>query len=58
MTVTFDAELWLWDARKADTWTFVTVPADISEDIRELAAGPRHGFGSLRVKATIGESKW
>ena len=56
--VTFDAELWIWDARRSDTWTFVTVPADVSEDIRELAAGPRHGFGSIRVKAAIGESKW
>ena len=29
-----------------------------ARDIRELAAGPRHGFGSIRVKAAIGESKW
>ncbi len=58
MMVTFDAELWLWDARRADTWTFVTVPADVSEDIRELTAGPRRGFGSVRVRAAIGGSTW
>ena len=56
--VTFDAELWLWEARRADSWTFVTVPADVSEDIRELAAGPQRGFGSVRVRATIGGSTW
>ncbi|MEY9863223.1 hypothetical protein ABH935_008872 [Catenulispora sp. GAS73] len=57
MMVTFDAELWLWEAR-ADSWTFVTVPADVSEDIRELAAAPRRGFGSVRVQAAIGGSVW
>jgi hypothetical protein len=56
--VTFNAELWLWEARRADSWTFVTVPADVSEDIRELAAAPRRGFGSVRVRAVIGGSVW
>lgn len=58
MMVTFDAELWLWDARKADSWTFVSLPADLSQEIRELTAGPRRGFGSVRVRATIGASTW
>jgi uncharacterized protein DUF1905 len=31
---------------------------DASEDIRELAGGRRRGFGSLRVRATIGASTW
>jgi hypothetical protein len=56
--VTFDAELWLWEARRTDNWTFVSVPADISEDIRELTAEPRRGFGSVRVHAAIGGSRW
>lgn len=55
---TFDAELWIWDARRADNWTFVSVPADVSEDIRELAAAPRRGFGAVRVRAVIGGSEW
>jgi hypothetical protein len=58
MVVTFDAELWLWDARRPDTWTFVSLPVDASEDIRELAAGPRRGFGSVRVRVTVGGSTW
>ena len=26
MVVDFDAELWIWDARRQDSWTFVTLP--------------------------------
>jgi hypothetical protein len=56
--VVFDAELWLWDARRADAWVFVGLPAGESEEIRDLAGGLRRGFGSLRVRATIGRSTW
>jgi hypothetical protein len=56
--IVFDAELWLWDARRADAWTFVSLPASESEEIRDLAGGLRRGFGSLRVRATIGGSTW
>ena len=56
--VVFDSELWLWDARRADTWVFATLPAEASEEIRDLAGGLRRGFGSLRVRATIGGSTW
>ncbi len=55
----FSAELWLWDARKPDSWTFVTVPADESEAIRESTMQrPRAGFGSVRVTVTIGSTSW
>ncbi|MCP2325266.1 hypothetical protein HDA40_003773 [Hamadaea flava] len=58
MIVQFDAELWLWDARKLDSWTFVSLPADASQEIRELTEGPRRGFGAVRVRVTIGSSTW
>ena len=58
MVVVFDAELWRWDARRADSWIFVSLPAEASEEIRDLAAGPRRGFGSLRVRVTVGDSMW
>ena len=55
----FEAELWQWDARKAVTWTFVSVPAELSDEIRERAAAlPPAGFGSVRVTVTIGRSTW
>jgi hypothetical protein len=56
--VDFEAELWRWEARRDDSWIFVSLPVDASEDIRELAGGRRRGFGSLRVRATIGASTW
>lgn len=58
MILAFDAELWVWDARRSETWTFVSVPAEASDDIRELTDGQRRGFGSVRVRATVGGSTW
>jgi Domain of unknown function (DUF1905) len=57
MPYTFTARLWIWDARRSDTWTFVTVPPEISDELRDLA-GPRNGFGSLPVEVAIGGSTW
>jgi hypothetical protein len=56
---TFDAELWMWDARQADSWTFVSLPAEASAEIREsVGATPRRGFGSVRVRVTVGDTTW
>lgn len=52
----FDAELWRWEAQEA-AWVFLTVADVVDEDIR-LLAGPRNGFGSVRVQVTIGASTW
>ncbi|RAK29429.1 uncharacterized protein DUF1905 [Actinoplanes lutulentus] len=54
----FSAELWIWDARRDETWTFVSLPADSSALLRDVAGGVRRGFGSLRVRAAIGGSTW
>ena len=56
--IVFDAELWPLDARRADAWVMVSLPVDDSEEIRDLASGPRRGFGSVRVRVTIGNSTW
>jgi hypothetical protein len=58
VVIEFDAELWIWDARRSDTWTFVSLPVEASEEIREMTAGERRGFGSLRVRVTVGNSTW
>lgn len=50
----FTAELWRW---KDGSWCFVTLPADLSADLR-MEAGPPRGFGSVRVEARIGGSVW
>jgi hypothetical protein len=56
-TCTFTAPLWLWDARAADRWFFVSLPADESEELRALPRPPR-GFGSIPVRVIIGSSSW
>jgi hypothetical protein len=56
--VVFEAKLWIWEARRSDSWTFASLPAEASEEIRELAGGRVGGFGSLRVRATIGGTSW
>ncbi|MGN9909465.1 DUF1905 domain-containing protein [Phytohabitans sp. LJ34] len=60
MIVDFEAELWIWDARRDDSWTFVTLPVDASDEIRDrtAATGPRRGFGSVRVRVTVGTTTW
>jgi len=59
MRFTFDAELWLWDARRTDSWTFVSLPAPVSEEIRDrVGATARPGFGSIRVTVTVGGTTW
>lgn len=54
----FDAELWRWDARRHEVWTFVSLPHDASAEIREIAGAIPRGFGSVRVTATIGRTTW
>ena len=56
--VTFESELWTWAARRHDSWTFVSLPGEVSEEIRELTAGQVRGFGSVRVRVTVGGSVW
>jgi Domain of unknown function (DUF1905) len=58
MQIDFEAELWTWDARPNETWTFVALPAEESDVILERAGGLSNGFGSLRVQAHVGGSSW
>jgi hypothetical protein len=58
VVVVFDAELWIWEARRADSWTFVSLPADASEQIQDQTGGRQRGFGAVRVRVTVGGSTW
>ena len=51
----FRALLWLYPGPGG--WHFVTLPRNVAEQV-EAEAGPRHGFGSVRVAATIGQTTW
>lgn len=56
MDFDFTAEVWLWDAR--DAWHFITVPREESEVIGSVGEPLARGFGSVRVAATIGSTRW
>ncbi|MFC5179181.1 DUF1905 domain-containing protein [Nocardioides taihuensis] len=47
----------LWEHHGEGAWVFVTVPADVSEEVRLLAGEPR-GFGSVRVEVEVGATTW
>ena len=51
----FTSPLWKYSGESA--WHFVTLPADVSARIKFLQHG-RRGFGSVRVAAAIGASRF
>lgn len=58
MTFEFEATLWLWEARRADRWTFVSLPTDVADEILDVAGPAERGFGSLRVEVRLGTTTW
>lgn len=59
------AELWLWTTDKAPaSWHFLTIKGQVADDIhatalmRRMESGPKRGWGSIKVRATIGHSSW
>ena len=56
-TYRFTSRVYRWDERANDSWYFVDVPAEESDEIRDRPRMPR-GFGSVRVEATIGGTTW
>lgn len=48
----------LWRHHGDAAWYFVTLPHGVADDIDELTAPTRRGFGSVRVEVTIGTSTW
>ena len=55
--ITVTGSLWLWTGDNG-AWHFVTVPAELSDEIRAHAMVALRGFGSVRVEARIGEVRW
>ncbi len=57
MIIEFTAAVYRWAAREDSAWFFAAVPPELSEDIREIPR-PYRGFGSVRVRARVGDSEW
>ena len=47
-------ELFPWTEGKGDSWVFLTVPRDESEEIKEIAPSGK-GFGSVKVECRIAD---
>ena len=52
----FDAVLW--ETQSMGAWVFVSLPQDLSDEIRAEPRPPRPGFGSIRVSVTVGPVTW
>jgi hypothetical protein len=55
LELAFEGEVWQHDSPSG--WCFVTLPADLAEEVRERVP-PGPGFGSRRVVASLGTSTW
>ena len=52
---TFDAEIWVNPGEAG--WHFVTMPADVADEVRARTAGERP-FNSVPVTVTVGGTSW
>lgn len=57
--------LWLWTSTNAPaSWHFLTISGQAADDIhatalmRRMEGGPKRGWGSVKVRATIGATQW
>ncbi|NEW38657.1 DUF1905 domain-containing protein [Nocardia cyriacigeorgica] len=53
---TFTARLW--EHHGQGSWHFVDLPEEIADEIEEIYGHRSGGFGSVRVRVTIGGSRW
>jgi len=52
----FKSNVWLYPGMAG--WHFVSIPQDISEDIKNHFGGMKRGWGSLPVMVTVGTTNW
>lgn len=52
----FKAELWLYPGEAG--WHFLTLPAEVADDVRALTAGASKAFGSVKVQAEVDGHSW
>jgi hypothetical protein len=51
----FTAQLW---EHTGGTWHFLSVPLDLSDQLKAEYGGRAGGFGSLKVEVTVGNTTW
>lgn len=55
---TFAFSTALWRSGGEAAWYFATLPHEAADDIEQLTASTRRGFGSVRVEVSVGDSTW
>jgi Domain of unknown function (DUF1905) len=53
---TFTAELWQYHGESS--WGFITLPAELSQDIQAKHGPSATSVGSIKVTATVGATRW
>lgn len=56
-TYNVKAKVWLYSGAKA-AWHFVTIPSEISQELKKQFGDLARGWGSLPVEIELGESNW
>lgn len=56
--IKYDFSAAVWKYTGAGGWFFVTLPIEISDEIRTNLKWQEEGWGRLQAKATIGNSGW
>ena len=64
-TYTLTTPLWIWTTDKAPaSWHFLTLSGEMAEAIhalalmRRLEGGQKRGWGSIKVRVTVGVTSW
>ena len=59
-TFAVTGKVWQWRPQEgaASGWHFLTIEGPVAAEIRYAALGRSGGFGSIRVTATIGTTRW
>ena len=60
---TFTGPVWVWRGNGTGpppkaAWYFITIDGDVANSIRAATRGGTGGFGSIRIAATIGSTRW
>lgn len=56
MTFEFSGAVWYW--RGPAPWYFVTVPADVAEDLKSMSSFVTYGWGMIPATVRIGSTQW
>ncbi len=52
----FTAQIWRYEG--AGGWYFISLPPELSAEIRSLLRSEEEGWGRLKATAAIGQSEW